>query len=358
MAIAAKKILAIKLRKLSELVVWTGALRSLRHAYPDAQIDILVNENMSHVFKEFPLIQNIHLVPKTGRFALLKTLMRLRREHYDLALAFDATPKLARLVRFAGAKEVCAHDHSRKKKPFFSHLSVDNPGEMADNLHLDSKVLLSLGILERIANPKMFISDRTRRQAFERLNFQYDQASSRSKVALLPGASIETKAYPRDLWLRTLDTLIDNKRYVVGVFADKAFSQRWDLRAECFRRGVRLYDDLSLTDLLAYLSWFDVAVCNDSASLHLAASMDVRTLTLFGPGNIGREHGYSRDGNLALRVGVDCRPEGPRDNERFQYCNLTQCSHLRCLRSIEPEHVAQGVRTLLNTMGGVQQQAR
>jgi ADP-heptose:LPS heptosyltransferase len=339
----AKKILAIKLRKLSEMIVWTGALQALRNAYPDAQIDLLVPEELSHVYKDFPLVQNIHSVPQEGRFAFLKKLWSLRREHYDLALAFDTNSSVNRWMWALRAKETCIHDHTRLKKPFWSSLAVDNLGELADNLHLDSKVLLALGIQERMPLPKMFVSERLRKQAFERLNFKFDQSESKRKVVLLPGAELETKRYPRDLWLQTLDRISKEKNWLATVIADRQLSESWGLRKECFRRGIRLYDELSLHDLLAYLSWFEVAVVNDSAPLHLASAMGVRTVTLFGPGNLGREHGYPDDAHEAIRAAVDCRPEGPRENVKFQYCLLTQCSHLSCLRKIEPSEVLQGV---------------
>ncbi len=350
MSIQAKKILAIKLRKLSELVVWTGALQSLRQAYPEAEIHVLIPEEMSYVFKDFPVIQKVHLLPLNKNFALIKTLWKLRRENFDLALAFDSFPGLSRWLRLTRAKVICAHEHLRKKKNLTSHLGVDNPGELADNLHLDSKVLFALGIQNRILQPRMFVPERLRKQAFERMNFSYDNRAGSSKVALLPGAHRESKRYPRDLWLQMLDALLMQKDITPAVFADKALAEEWNLRAECYRRGVRLYDDLKLADLLSYLSWFQVAVCNDSASLHLASSVGVRTLGLFGPGNLGREHGYPREAHYILRNNVDCRTEGPRENEKFQHCSLEQCSHMTCLRNIAPSRVVRGVRDLMDVV--------
>jgi hypothetical protein len=31
---------------------------------------------------------------------------------------------------------------------------------------------------------------------------------------------------------------------------------------------------------------------------------------------------------------VDCRLNGPRDNERFQFCTVDECSHHKCLRCL------------------------
>jgi ADP-heptose:LPS heptosyltransferase len=353
----AKKILAIKLRKLSEMIVWTGALQGLRNAYPEAQIDVLVPEELSHVYKDFPLIQNIHTVSQMERFAILKKFWSLRKEHYDVALAFDASPSVSRWMWALRAKDVCVHDHARLKKPFWSNLAVDNLGELADNLHLDSKVLLALGVLDRMPPPKMFVSERIRKQAFERLNFRFDKTEAKRKVVMMPGAAIETKRYPRDLWLKSLDALTNQKDWLVAVIADRELSDAWGLRQECFRRGIRLYDELGLHDLLAYLSWFEVAVVNDSAPLHLASAMGLRTVALFGPGNVGREHGYPADTHEVLRAVVDCRPEGPRDNVKFQHCLLTECSHLTCQRKIESKEIVEGVATLFESIQTNRQRA-
>lgn len=339
MVIPAKKILAIKLRGVSELILWTGALQALRKAYPEAQIDILVPEDMSHVLKGSSLLQKVHLVPITGQTTLIQKFWSLRKEHYDLALAFDATPAVCRWIWLTGAKKICAHDHNRKKKSFWSNIAVDNPGEFADLLHLDAKLLTAIGFSEVVGGPKMFLDETLKQQALNRIDFAFDGTEKKTKIALMPVADTETKRYPRDQWLQTLDMLRKEKSVVLAVFADTSTVEAWDLRRECHRRDIRLYDDQDLRRYLATLSWFNLAICNDSVSLHMAASVGVKTLTLFGPGNLGRNHGYNREQHRILRMPVDCRPEGPRDNDRYQFCTLTTCSHHTCLKSIKPEQV-------------------
>jgi len=340
------KILAIKLRALGDLVLWTSSLMTLKKNYPDATIDVLVPEGVSHILKNEPYINKIHLIRKDSRFEVVKALWRLRKEKYDLALVFNATTSVCRWIWLLGAKKTGLHHHSMTKKPFWSHLYPPEPGKLENALKRDFQLLRALNIIDPIPHPKLTIRQTMSEQAASRLKLQN---INEFKLAVLPGASIETKRYPKDLWLEALDKLIADKRYYIAVLVDKALSVEWDLRNECFKRNIKLFDDLSLEQFVAYVALFDGAWAMDSGPLHMAQAVGVRTVSLFGPTCVGDWHPYDKKHGTLLRRDVDCRAQGPREQEQFQYCTLKKCDHHTCMRQITPEAVAKSIQIMTQT---------
>ncbi len=337
------KILAIKLRALGDLVLWTSSLMTLKKNYPDAQIDVLIPEGVSHILKNEPYINKIHLIRKDSRFEIIKVLWRLRKEKYDLALVFNATTSMCRWIWMLGAKKTGLHHHSMTKKPFWSHLKPPEPGHLEDALKRDFQLLRALDIQDKIPQPHLTVRPQLREQALARLQLNNE---NRFKLVLLPGAREETRRYPKDQWLQALDLILKEKKVFVSVIADKELSSEWGLRAECFKRGVKLFDDLNIEQLLAYMSVFDGSVANDSGPLHISQGLNLKTVAIFGPGCVGDWHPYDKKRSTVLRRDVDCRILGPRDQNEFQYCTVKTCGHHTCMRDISPESIAKAVQAM------------
>ena len=133
----------------------------------------------------------------------------------------------------------------------------------------------------------------------------------------------------------------------IVVFADRQLSLQWSLAKVCVDRGVPLFDRLSLRELMGMLSWTDVVISNDSGPKHIAIALGAKSVTLFGPSEVGEWHPYDRVEHPVLRVTVPCRDLGPQDLEAFRYCTVPECDHLSCLRQIDPEGIWSVTRNLL-----------
>lgn len=92
----------------------------------------------------------------------------------------------------------------------------------------------------------------------------------------------------------------------------------------------------------------DVYVGSDSGIKHLAVSLDVPTVTLFGPESVGEWHGYDRTRHIAMQNRVGCRIENA-ENPEFAWCGETTCplaSHA-CMRLFLVEDVLTNVVRLI-----------
>lgn len=97
------RILVIRLRMAGDLILTTPALAALRRAFPDAEIDLLVERRLRELVDENPaLTRVIPLDPGAG--SIISTLNYMRARSYDFAIDFHSIPKTAWLAFLSGAR--------------------------------------------------------------------------------------------------------------------------------------------------------------------------------------------------------------------------------------------------------------
>ncbi len=340
--IAPKKILAIKLRDLGDTAIWTSALMGLKKAYPEAELHVLVKQTSALLLLDHPAVDKVHFMPSTRGMSVFIHLWRLRAQKFDMALAFHATQSVCRWISLLGAKVRVLHHHSWKFNPVAASLKIESPGKLENAISRDWQILRALGISGEPEPTFLRVADVEKKwakgQAQEKgIRFE------KPVLIMLPGARVETRRYPKDLWEKMVSDLLSKKEHEILVVADPELSKAWDLPKICQEVGVVLFDSVKLRQMMALIQLGSVAIANDSGPLHIAAALGLRTVALFGPGCVGDWHPYTGNRHRLLRLEVDCRPKGPRSDSAFQYCTLTRCSHLSCLRKISPQEVANAV---------------
>ncbi|RME81337.1 MAG: glycosyl transferase, partial [Caldilineae bacterium] len=115
-----RRILAIKLADLGDVLNITPALRALRHTYPQARLDVLLNPHTAGLLRGSPLADEVVLFPKTSFegldvfhprswLPLSRYVRDLRQRRYDTVINFHhLTTRLGRakqraLIRLSGA---------------------------------------------------------------------------------------------------------------------------------------------------------------------------------------------------------------------------------------------------------------
>jgi heptosyltransferase-3 len=342
-------ILAIKLRDLGDTALWTSSLRALRNRFPTVRLDALTLERSEPLLKETPFIDRVHTIKDAHAGPLVRKLWELRSQKYDAALAFHATTSLARYLPMLGAPTRIIHHHSQTKNLFWSTTPVPRPGNLENAIRRDFQLLEALGISEPIPEPQLIVSPTELADA-QTLLMKAGLNPQHSLITLLPGARAATRRYPLDLWKTTLKELVKRWPARAYIVADAELSHSWSLQSLGSDLGIPVFDSVSLRQMMALIAAGEMAVGNDSGPIHIAAALGRYTLTLFGPGCYGDWHPYDLARHPALRIEVDCRADGPRDRPEFQYCRLTECSHLSCLRGIPPTRILSEIQAILHKL--------
>ena len=324
------KILAIKLRAIGDAVMFTSSLTALKQKYPEAQIDVLALNVNEAVLRHHKDIDKLHTISKHSGWGLIKKLIQLRSQSYDLALGFHASSSLCKFINLLGAKQYILHHHSRTHTPKASDKQLEKPGFLQNALLRDYEILKCLDINTEPLPTSLYISDDEKMWARKKL-LNTGVNLEKETLALLPGASIETKHYDIESWKDIFKSLKDKQTSAV-VLVDKELSEKWNLADICKEYEIPLIDNVNLREFMCLISQCQKSICMDSSSFHFSVAFGLKTACLFGPTCVGDWHPYDKQIHSLFRLDVDCRDEGPRDQEQFQYCTLSTCSHKSCMK--------------------------
>jgi heptosyltransferase-3 len=331
------KILAVKLRAIGDSVIWTSALTALHKAQPKAEIHVLTYGSNAAVFEHQPFVHSTHFLKTKSRWELVSKLWQLRGEKFNWFLGFHASTSLCRWAWLTGAAKMALHHHSWTYSPKGS-VSIPEPGKLQDAISRDYQVLRAMGLNAVHEPTQLRISPEESQWAEDTLTTEIAAKggdSSRPRYLFLPGASHYLRRYPKDLWWPEILKVKAQQKYQPVVLVDDLLGEEWNLEADCVKSGIPLVKGGSLRAFMALISRGERSLANDSGPGHISVALSLKTSFVFGPGCVGDWHCYDREAHPIYRVpSVDCRSEGPREQEQFQFCTVNSCAHHKCMRGI------------------------
>ena len=193
--------------------------------------------------------------------------------------------------------------------------------------------------------PRLSLSDEARETGRKLIARAQAAAESAPVVGLFAGAEFgSSKRWP---WRRFVALAREIRRArpdarIVLIAGPKELWLAVRIHEESGKIHPVVGPDLDLADLAAVLGRLDLLVTNDSGPMHLAASLGVSCMALFGPTNpvrtspVGHEH-------QVLYTNRWCSP-----------CFRRRCPllHHRCMRDLTVEQVANASTRLLNSSQG------
>jgi heptosyltransferase-3 len=279
-----EKILALQFKYFGDAVLMTPALRALRKNYPQAEIHLLVPEEIAPLFQHLPWLNRIWPMPrKRGNANLQKTwplIRALRREKFDRSVDFASNDRGAFLSFFIGAKRRLGWAEAGGffgRKFFYNDHAVpaENPPHEAARLaQLLSgwKIPLPDSLqLEIYADPKLA-------GAAEKI------LPAKDAVLCHIAASQLKKEWPPALWA-------EFHRLAAAAGCQVLFTTaRGERESGVMSELKKIAPDAKILPLIAELPLFlavlnraAVFISGDTGPLHFAAGLGVPTISLFGP---------------------------------------------------------------------------
>lgn len=287
------KILVIQQKMIGDVLLSSLICENLRKAYPDAQIDYLVNESTCLVLQGNPAISNLILFTRKQEkslFELIKLAIKLRKEQYDLVI--DAYSKLQSwiLVGLNNSKRKISY-----KKTGRTFLYTDNVIKAAlpqTNLGLAIEHRLSLLdplnlSIEKEVFPKIYLSSTEKTNAIELFDSFGINRNKKTLMISLLGSDI-TKTYPLEYMAELINYIGEN--YDVNILFNYFPKQLpdakkiWDLCTETAQS--KIYFDLLGNDLrnfIAIMDQCDAIIGNDGGAINMAKALGKKSFIIFSP---------------------------------------------------------------------------
>ncbi len=352
------KILVIAMRYLGDVLLTTPLLHSLRQAYPDARLDVLVFRNTAAMLEGNPDISHIITSPNRPHFADYRQLFRQLFRQYDLAIATQSgdRPFLYSLLAAPLRVAVVPPKNSTGwwKRFFVQHwIAFDN-----DNTHT---VLQHLQLLDLIDVPRFFSLVPPQISNTKQLAQQWPfLANDAGYVVLHPHPQWTYKQWTVEGWIEV--GLYLKKLGLKLVLSGGPTQQEIDYVAKIQRQlpddTINLAGRTSLAQLATIIAQAKLYIGPDTGITHLAAATGIPVIALYGPTNPVKwapwPSTYGQNKNPFHKVGsqqvnnvflvqgkgvcVPCHQEG---------CDGHRLSHSDCLNSIPAKKIQDIALTIL-----------
>ena len=283
----------------------TPAIENITKYYPNIEITLIGSHSSIEIIKKHPKVLKIITIDNRKKFAFKKF---KNLGYFDVYFSFRSSIRSKLNKLFINAKN----------KYQFNHIKFPNRHQVEKYVDF---VNLSLD---------------TNFEAGSLVSY-YPKSKTKKKSKILginPGASYgSAKRWYPDKFAEIATELSDNFDIVIfGGENELYFAEQIEehLISHNIRNFLNLAGRTSINDLSEYISRLDILVTGDSGPMHLAASLQVPTIALFGPTNPAETSQWKNQDSFILKKNLDCQP-----------CMKRSCplNHHNCMKLLEAREV-------------------
>jgi lipopolysaccharide heptosyltransferase II len=355
-----RRILALRLDLLGDMVLSLPAIRAIKAAYPRAEVTVLALPYAADLLELAPEVDSVltydvnrvrrpgdALNPRNWRelFALVR---QLRQANFDLCLSLHGpfACVMAWLSR-------CPRRYGYRSEAYPFMLTHTLPGgrydvrqhEVLYNLKLAELAGAAVDWTQRLGGsqaPKLTVPQPEQRR-MRHLLAEWEIRADNLLVVIHPGASNgSAKRWLPEYWGRLASRLHDELGAAVvisGTPAEAGIVQAV-IRA-CNFKPVILAGQTTIPQLGALLKRADLLLSSDSGPAHMAAALGTPQIAIFGPTDPA-VYAPVNPKAIVVRRDLPCSP--CYDARTTAECRF---GHVNCMRQLEPDEVYQACMRLL-----------
>lgn len=298
-----ERILVIRRDNIGDLICTTPLLQLLRDSYPDARIDLLVNDYNAPVVMEGQPVDTVHIYRKAkhrhageSKLAIwwqtFKLIRLLRQQAYDFTILAGSTysAQAAKFARLIGAKSVVGYGsvpgaHGVDK--IVAPLSL-----ACHHVEATAHLASALGIDQRPGEVRIVVPAAAATAAQDRLFNGVPACSSGLRVGVHISARKPSQRWPIERFealIRQLHAEL-NVEFLLfwapGTATNPTHPGDDDKAAMLLSRleglPVLPFSTTSLNELMAGLNLCDSVICSDGGAMHVANALGKPILCFFG----------------------------------------------------------------------------
>lgn len=328
-----KEVLIIHTWGLGDMILLTPVLQMVYTMYPDVRFSFIIFQKQSAL----PILN----APYTGdvfysdwnAFTGLKSIINIRSKTYDTVMFTSGVSvwKAGLFLLGLRAKHKIS-EINKYKFPFMDKYSAydDEKSRTANNYSM-MRFIFDLPDYETAFckktemqfKPQFFLTDTEQKFATDYL--MKNSLSQKLIIGIHPGCMAKNsyRRWPREYFVQLINQINQNFNCsVVIIGGPDELEQAKYIHANTTSL---LLSGEFLAKVAAVISCFDYFINTDSGLGHIAACFDIKTLTIFGPGDERHTAPFS-ELNSIIRLNLSCAPCVSKKTRKCKYECLNQMS--------------------------------
>ena len=359
--IVAENILILSMTRMGDMIQTTPLIRGLREKYPHSKITLLVTSDFATAvplipdvdesivlnFKQFTISEDWEDQSwiKVYRY-IEQSLEAIKNENYDLLVNLSHSKFSALMVGYLGIKNVigfhCNEFGNRMTgHPWMQYFGIEVFNRTFNEFNLVEIFSASAGVdvkgrsIEVLQPPNQPSLD----------DFS-DENSEEMLIGIQAGSSLVGRRWPTQYFAELADLLIEKtsaKIIMFGVQSENEIAEEVINLSKNKDRIKNLAGKTSINELAQLLEKCKYLVTNDTGTMHLAAALGTKIVSLF----FAHAHPYETapfaPGHLIFQAGVSCAP-----------CSYgVHCNNIVCVDKVLPQHLFSAIENHIKTQSWV-----
>jgi predicted lipopolysaccharide heptosyltransferase III len=321
---AVRKILVIKMRAIGDVLLSTVVIPNLSEAFPDVPMDFLTEPPAAPVVQGNPRIGEVIVFDRRAQSGAW-LLREIRRRRYDLVIDLFGNPRTALVTRMSGARYRVGYAF-RGRKYAYTHLVVPRGG-VVHNTQFNLDAIERIGV--STSQREVFFPLSSEDEGFADNYISNNGLSDSIIVVLNTSGGWYTKKWGAERYAAMADRLASEYDVrIVLTWGPGELSQVQEI-AGMMKRPVAILPPTTLGQMGALIKRSACMITNDSGPMHVAASLGVPVVAVYGPTNPVLQGPYGTRSLVIRNDQVPCLG-----------CNLVRCpiDH-PCMKDLSVEQV-------------------
>ena len=277
-----EKMLFIRIDRIGDLVLSTPAFKAIKRAFPACELAVLASASNHSVLINNPYVDRIFVYEKKNRLGNRNGIIKQLRK-YNADLVIDPYPDYelkTALISFLSGAKIRVGYAGYGRETFFN-IKAKTTKEKKHFVDQTLDVLEPLGIAAKDKKPDLFLTEEEKR--WGRKWIKDKGVEGKLIVGVHPGAHYESRRWLPERFAELANEVRKDRETEVIIFGgpgDKRLVERISSMIE--KTQISHVTD-NLRRFTALLSCCHVLVCNNSGPLHLAAAINLPTVSFMGP---------------------------------------------------------------------------
>jgi ADP-heptose:LPS heptosyltransferase len=339
-----KKILFIKMWGIGNIVLLLPILKKVRERYSDSKIYFLTLESNKGFLENSPYLTDVFYFT-TNLFKIpidfLKYVLIVKKLKIDLLLNFEQCNRFSIIFSYLTASE--SRIGFEIKRCYYNSLytkTIKNNPELHVSENFTELARRAEIDIHRYKYASPYIDD-VSKEKVKKILKEFDLEDKRMVVLHAGcGENFKGKRWKKDNFTMLADKLVETYSIAVvftGTENEKKLIE--SIISNMRYKALNLCGKFTLKELAEFLRYCYLFISNDTGPLHIAISLGINTVGLYGPMN-PLQYGSLNNNSLSFYKPIGCNPCLTDLNNKTSFCKKS-----RCLDQITHEEVMKKIST-------------